>query len=420
MGVLVKDGTAYHRDEHLVAGSTCGPAFPAGALLARLPLAGESPTWADYLPLSLHPALQTHRCAPYLGSACVKDLACASKACSNRFSTGCGELASECCAEVAEAEEAAEQPVASAWWSGRVWSLSRDPAGCREVQAALEAAGSEEERQALAGELRGRVSEALRCPHANFVLQKCIAVIRPRNLQFIVDEILFKGAGAVAHVARHKYGCRIIQRLLEHLSPAQLHGLVDDLLEDAMTTCKHPYGCCIAIHRQRRMRRCLHRSRCRDHGCGRPLMPRPQRGCSQQSLVALVIAVVVHGNYVMQHLLEYGTARQRHELIHLLTQNAATVGKDSYACEVIVKAIALGAREDQVALARAFLTVPGFGALMARSQRGHASTKLILRALEGPEQEAARCQLSTKSACLQRASRRTAEQQPPRRGRRSQ
>mmetsp|Transcript_11077 Transcript_11077/g.22933 ORF Transcript_11077/g.22933 Transcript_11077/m.22933 type:complete len:368 (+) Transcript_11077:68-1171(+) len=367
MGVLVKDGTAYHRDEHLVAGSTCGPAFPAGALLARLPLAGESPTWADYLPLSLHPALQTHRCAPYLGSACVKDLACASKACSNRFSTGCGELASECCAEVAEAEEAAEQPVASAWWSGRVWSLSRDPAGCREVQAALEAAGSEEERQALAGELRGRVSEALRCPHANFVLQKCIAVIRPRNLQFIVDEILFKGAGAVAHVARHKYGCRIIQRLLEHLSPAQLHGLVDDLLEDAMTTCKHPYG-----------------------------------------------------NYVMQHLLEYGTARQRHELIHLLTQNAATVGKDSYACEVIVKAIALGAREDQVALARAFLTVPGFGALMARSQRGHASTKLILRALEGPEQEAARCQLSTKSACLQRASRRTAEQQPPRRGRRSQ
>eukprot|EP00418_Pyrodinium_bahamense_P009193 CAMPEP_0179110146 /NCGR_PEP_ID=MMETSP0796-20121207/51393_1 /TAXON_ID=73915 /ORGANISM="Pyrodinium bahamense, Strain pbaha01" /LENGTH=394 /DNA_ID=CAMNT_0020808275 /DNA_START=24 /DNA_END=1209 /DNA_ORIENTATION=- len=327
-------------------GANCKKAFPARALFARLHLAGEPPTWAAYLPASLQHAMQEQSWAVRPGSPGASSITPSStRACSGRPTTGHEERALESWAEHGEAEGPNKLALEEMWWSGRVWSLSRDPTGCREVQAALDAAQSEEERIALAAELQGRISEALRCPHANYVLQKCITVMRPRHLQFIVDEILFKGAGAVAHVARHKYGCRIIQRLLEHLSAAQLHGLVEGLLVDAIATCKHPYG-----------------------------------------------------NYVMQHLLEHGTARQRHDLIQLLTQHAATVGKDSYACEVVGKAMALGTREDQVSLARALLQVPGFIPLMARTQRGHVSTKLILRVLEGPEHEEARCKISAEAA----------------------
>merc|ERR1719343_1869951 len=111
--------------------------------------------------------------------------------------------------------------------SGRVWSLARDAQGCREVQNALEAARTEEERLAIAMELQSHVWDAMRCPHANYVLQKSIALLKPLSSQFIIDEIVRKGARAVAQAAKHKYGCRIIQRLLEHCKTAQVRDLAD-------------------------------------------------------------------------------------------------------------------------------------------------------------------------------------------------
>merc|ERR1719436_1102020 len=51
---------------------------------------------------------------------------------------------------------------------GRVWELSQDAAGCREIQRAFDSAATEVDREMLAAELRGHVYEALRCPHANY------------------------------------------------------------------------------------------------------------------------------------------------------------------------------------------------------------------------------------------------------------
>merc|ERR1719145_46714 len=59
---------------------------------------------------------------------------------------------------------------------GNVWRLSRDAPGCRIVQDALDNATCDADRVALASEIRSHVWEALRCPHANFVLQKFIGV----------------------------------------------------------------------------------------------------------------------------------------------------------------------------------------------------------------------------------------------------
>lgn len=222
---------------------------------------------------------------------------------------------------------------------GSVWRLSRDPDGCREVQAALEEAGSDELRMALAAELRGHVWEALRCPHANYVIQKCIVTMRPQACQFIIDELSRRGPGAAAQAARHRFGCRILERLLEHCLPCQVLGLAEDIIQDAVALSCHPYG-----------------------------------------------------NYVVQHVLEHGIHEHQQRLGALLAQHAFAMGSDGYASAVIAKALAHGARESRLRLARAALATAGLLAAMARTRHGHVAVKLALQLLEEvPTERAAAC-----------------------------
>jgi len=250
-----------------------------------------------------------------------------------------------CSTEGQEAKEhTAELPDPSpASVVSNVWALSREAQGCRQVQKALETARSDEARNAIAAELQGHVWEAMRCPHANHVLQKCIVALRPKASQFIIDELLSttQGGGGISQAARHRYGCRIVERLVEHCPPGQVSELVEKLVADATALSKHPYG-----------------------------------------------------NYVMQHLLEHGPTDQRRRLVASLKENAAAAGSDCYARAVISKALTHGAREDQVALGRALLREPGLLTTMARTRHGHVAAKFVLLHLNGPEQEEARRQLT--------------------------
>ena len=168
-----------------------------------------------------------------------------------------------------------QSPAAGAPIAGRVWKLSQDPQGCHAVQQALEDAGSDDVRMALTQELHGHVWEAMKCRNANHVLQRCVTTTRSAALQFIIDEIMKEGAAAVRRAARHQFGCRILQRLLEHCPQSQVECLVELLLEDAVGTAKHTFG-----------------------------------------------------NYVMQHVMEHGTPSQRHRLSAQLTEKALPLATD--------------------------------------------------------------------------------------------
>ncbi|CAE7765022.1 APUM5 [Symbiodinium pilosum] len=125
--------------------------------------------------------------------------------------------------------------------SGKVWSLSRDANGCRVVQTAMEKASNGAAKE-LALELHGHVREAVVSPHANYVIQKVITQLSPATSAFIADELLGNGA----RFARHRFGCRIMCRLLEHCSNADgTRKLVDEVLEDlseALDLCRHNFG----------------------------------------------------------------------------------------------------------------------------------------------------------------------------------
>jgi hypothetical protein len=235
--------------------------------------------------------------------------------------------------------------VAASKISGRVWDLSRCPKGCREVQLAFDNAPSDDERVKLASGLRGHVWEALQCPNANHVLQKCISTMSPGAVQFIIDEIMSR-KGALAKAAQHKFGCRIIQRLITHCEGEQLHALVNSLLSSARK---------LAVH--------------------------------------------VFGNYVLQQLLECGDHEQQERLMLLLERDVADLALDPYGSAVVSKALSVECAGERVSITRAVLQSPGLLAKMATSRHGHVGVKAIL-ARAGAEQKLAVAQLTNESDAL--------------------
>lgn len=218
------------------------------------------------------------------------------------------------------------QPMACAQaLQGNVWTLSRDGQGCRQVQDALEEAASDKERITLAAELHTHVQEAIQCPNANHVIQKCIGKLPPLQSQFIINEI----SGTAGQVARHKYGCRILQRLIEHCSEGQIASLLDELLGEAAE-----------------------------------------------------LSTDIYGSYVMKHILEHGFERHISTLTYILAERVPDVSRHSYGSAVLGEALAQASGDSQLVLAKTLLLQPAVLRHMAHSRHGHATVKLALQVAE--------------------------------------
>merc|ERR1712176_548942 len=126
-----------------------------------------------------------------------------------------------------------------------VRELASHPEGTRTVQRALDEASSDDARRELALQFKGHVWSTVMCPYANYALQKCVATLRPVDVQFIIDE-LSQGSN-VLELARHKFGCRLLQRLFEHCRADQVHHLGGILLTEGIQLCRHNYGNSIAV-----------------------------------------------------------------------------------------------------------------------------------------------------------------------------
>jgi len=212
---------------------------------------------------------------------------------------------------------------------GRVWKLSQDPLGSRLVQAALERADSEEQRCLLAHELSGHVLRTMRCPHGNHVLQKIVDTMeQPESLQFIVDAFTHRNR-LVVQAAKHRYGCRIVQRLLKACPPAQVSEITQTLVEAASTLACHMYG-----------------------------------------------------HYVVQHLLQFGTEDQKHQLVRCIEQNAVDIGHSTVGGSVLMTALTHAATEDKAWIARAFAKDPQVLLFSAQDRCGHAGVLAMMSVLQ--------------------------------------
>uniref|UniRef100_A0A7S2PGW1 PUM-HD domain-containing protein n=1 Tax=Zooxanthella nutricula TaxID=1333877 RepID=A0A7S2PGW1_9DINO len=215
---------------------------------------------------------------------------------------------------------------------GNVWSLACDAAGCRVVQAALED-GDDKMRRLIAKELEGRIWEALECPHANHVLQRCIILLRPSEMHFVFDELHARLRGPTV-ASQHKFGCRIVKRLLEGGSHDQVRRLVAALLPDFSTIAAHPYG-----------------------------------------------------TFVAQHLLYHAEEDQQAAILSEVSATLPELCKNSHGAAVVQVALSQGEPSQTMALCRSIIGVPGLLAHMGCCRHGCPAVIELVGALEGEHQD---------------------------------
>lgn len=129
-------------------------------------------------------------------------------------------------------------PAALEQLQSRVWELARDKDGCRLIQKALEVLPQADGAK-LVTKLKGHVAEAVTCPNANYVIQKVIQSMHAGVSGFIVEELKQSGV----KTAKHRFGCRIICRLVENsAADGKTAALVDEIVKDAGDLSRHTFG----------------------------------------------------------------------------------------------------------------------------------------------------------------------------------
>mmetsp|Transcript_75408 Transcript_75408/g.196061 ORF Transcript_75408/g.196061 Transcript_75408/m.196061 type:complete len:298 (-) Transcript_75408:435-1328(-) len=226
---------------------------------------------------------------------------------------------------------------------GRVWSLSQEAHGCRQVQAALDSAEGSKICESLAGELCGHILQACRSPHANHVLQKCISLLRPDTLQFVIEELQ---CSSVSKIARHKYGCRIIRDLVERCQMHQVHQIVESLIQEVGSLSRHPYG-----------------------------------------------------HHVVRSLLQHGTSEQHRCMVSALAGEVRLLCVDAYGCAVLKAALRYMPDAGRQALAQSLFQEPDIIADMAHTRHGHSTALRALELLDSRERAEVSWRLRSSGVC---------------------
>ncbi|KAJ7538178.1 hypothetical protein O6H91_11G037200 [Diphasiastrum complanatum] len=168
---------------------------------------------------------------------------------------------------------------------GHVLALSLQMYGCRVIQKALEVVDVDQQTR-LVSELDGHVMRCVRDQNGNHVIQKCIECVPADKIQFIISAFYCQ----VVILSTHPYGCRVIQRVLEHCTDEQKQtGIMEEILR---ATCN--------------------------------------------------LAQDQYGNYVVQHVLEHGRPHERSEIITKLAGQIVQMSQHKFASNVVEKCLEFG------------------------------------------------------------------------------
>ncbi|KAH7838659.1 hypothetical protein Vadar_029570 [Vaccinium darrowii] len=168
---------------------------------------------------------------------------------------------------------------------GHVLTLSLQMYGCRVIQKAIEVVDMDQKIK-MVEELDGHVMRCVRDQNGNHVIQKCIECVPEEHIQFIISTFYDQ----VVTLSTHPYGCRVIQRILEH---------------------------------------------CRDL--------KTQSKVMDEVLVSVsMLAQDQYGNYVIQHVLEHGKPHERSMIIEELAGKIVQMSQQKFASNVVEKCLTFG------------------------------------------------------------------------------
>ncbi|KAI4322121.1 hypothetical protein L6164_021841 [Bauhinia variegata] len=181
---------------------------------------------------------------------------------------------------------------------GHVLTLSLQMYGCRVIQKAIEVVDLDQKIK-MVQELDGHVMRCVRDQNGNHVVQKCIECVPEDAIHFIVSTFFDQ----VVTLSTHPYGCRVIQRVLEH---------------------------------------------CKD--------PKTQQKVMDEILGAVsMLAQDQYGNYVVQHVLEHGKPHERSDIIKELAGKIVQMSQQKFASNVVEKCLTFGGPDERQLLVNEML-----------------------------------------------------------------
>ncbi|XP_058524221.1 pumilio homolog 2 isoform X12 [Ochotona princeps] len=177
---------------------------------------------------------------------------------------------------------------------GHVLPLALQMYGCRVIQKALESISSDQQViSEMVKELDGHVLKCVKDQNGNHVVQKCIECVQPQSLQFIIDA--FKGQVFV--LSTHPYGCRVIQRILEHCTAEQTLPILEELHQHTEQLVQDQYG-----------------------------------------------------NYVIQHVLEHGQPEDKSKIVSEIRGKVLALSQHKFASNVVEKCVTHASRAERALL----------------------------------------------------------------------
>ncbi|OAY71592.1 Pumilio [Ananas comosus] len=143
-----------------------------------------------------------------------------------------------------------------------------------------------DQKTKLVTELDGQVMRCVRDQNGNHVVQKCIECIPEGSIQFIISTFY----NQVVTLSTHPYGCRVIQRVLEHCNDPKTQQIVmGEILQSVCMLAQDQYG-----------------------------------------------------NYVVQHVLEHGKPEERSIIIEKLAGQIVQMSQQKFASNVVEKCLTFG------------------------------------------------------------------------------
>jgi hypothetical protein len=183
----------------------------------------------------------------------------------------------------------------------------------------------------LASSMQGHVRRASKSKHANYVVQKMVEVMPMAHTSFVAEELL----GVAYETACHRFGCRLLCRILEHWSQSDRAtlALLEELLVNAEELCSHTFG-----------------------------------------------------SYVIRHILEFGLPQHKHCVAAALLPQAAWLAKHKMASHVVEAALTSCSFEDQQTLAEVLLANQNIASLSTNQFGRHVVR--VLCALPASKEQA--------------------------------
>ncbi|KAJ3507874.1 hypothetical protein NLJ89_g6061 [Agrocybe chaxingu] len=118
----------------------------------------------------------------------------------------------------------------------KVVAFSLQIYGCRVVQKAIDCI-NEAQQTSIILSLEQHILTCIKDAHGNHVIQKLVEVVQPDRLTFLrtISE-------NIRDLSTHPYGCRVLQRCLEHLPQTHTRSLLDSIHNYTLDLMRDQYG----------------------------------------------------------------------------------------------------------------------------------------------------------------------------------